>query len=231
MCFVPAGCNFLSPSLLGVCSDTQGSTSTQFSEMTSRETQPAPYLVHSSGFPSFPCGTAEQWCPPTPEATWHQCAELTPSHIDPHTGASCLKLDLATCSHFVGIPDLCCSFRRRRERNPRCLLWRLPSLVASPCALWTCEGGGRVGRGDCQLCCQGDLAPLTLQPWASDLTSSPAAKHLRPGPEGWGSGAQGQQGRAALPWGPPTGLSGQCVQGWTRLVHTGGSQELDNSCG
>ena len=174
--------------------------------------------------------SAKQWCPPTPEATWYQCAELAPSHIHPASGASCLKLRLATCSYFVGIPDLCCSFRRRHERNPRCLLWRLPSLVASPCALWTYEGGSRVRRGDCQLCCQGDLTPLTLQPRASDRSSSPAARLLPSGPEGWGSGAWGQQGHEALPWGPPTGLSGR-VQGWTLLVHTGGSQELDNNRG
>lgn len=56
---VPGGCNFLGPSLLGVWSASQGSTSTQFSEMASRETQPAPYLVHSSDLPSFSCGVVQ----------------------------------------------------------------------------------------------------------------------------------------------------------------------------
>lgn len=48
-------------------------------------------------------------------------------------------------AHLTGTPDLC-SFRRRLERSPRCPLWRPPSLAVSPCAPWTCEGGG-TGQG------------------------------------------------------------------------------------
>lgn len=50
MWLVPGGCRFVGPSLLSMCSDSQGSTSTQCSEMAS---QPASYVAHSSGLPSL----------------------------------------------------------------------------------------------------------------------------------------------------------------------------------
>lgn len=73
----------------------------------------------------------------------------------------------------------CWRRRGRRHRiSPNCLLWQLPSLVASPCALWTCEEVAGGARG---LLTLPPRRPCTAHAAASafNLSSSPAASCLR----------------------------------------------------
>lgn len=72
----------------------------------------------------------------------------------------------AACPHVASITNLRCSSRRRHGRSPRCLLWHLHSLVASPSALWMCEGGGGAW-------CRGLPAPLLERPHATHCSLRP----------------------------------------------------------
>ncbi|CAK7314520.1 hypothetical protein VULLAG_LOCUS18372 [Vulpes lagopus] len=184
MWLVPSGCNFLGLLLLGVCSDSQGSSPLRLHP--GRPSQ-QPHPAHSSGLPSLHLALQSRGALLLQRLPGTRALNSPSPTSTPCLGSLLPEVGLDHVFHIVGIPDLCCSSRRKPGRSPRCLLWHLRSLAANPCALWTCEGGGRARRGDWQLCRRGHHAPLTLQPQASDRSSPPAARHPRPRPEGWGS--------------------------------------------